>query len=292
MYHTVSRRVRDLSIARKLILITMSTCGVAVMLATGIFIGRDIPEYRRNLESDLTATAAMLSAGSQAALEFNDEKYAKELLGGLAAKPVVLVGCAYRDTGELFVGYEQPSAGVTCPPTVPTSSQASTFLALRLSTSEPVMFQGRQSGTIFLEATQQPLRDRLRGYLFLTGLVLVVCYLVVILMSTPLQRMVADPIMQLAETMRTVKAEQRYDIRAAKVQNDEVGTLIDGFNDMLSEVEDRDRKLRRHQEQLESEVTARTAELSQVNVDLMEAKNRAEDANSAKSEFLANMSHE
>ena len=255
MSRTISRRVRDLSIGRKLILITMSTCAVAVMLATGIFIGRDIPEYRRNLESDLNATASMLSAGSQAALEFNDESYAKELLGGLAAKPVVLVGCAYRDTGALFSVYEQPSTGVKCPETVPPSSAAATFMAPRLSTSKPVMFQGRQSGTIFLEATQQPLRDRLRVYLFLTALVLVVCCLVVILMSTPLQRMVAVPIMQLADTMRIVKAEQRYDIRAAKVQNDEVGTLIDGFNDMLSEIEDRDRKLRRHQEQLESEVT-------------------------------------
>ncbi len=67
--------------------------------------------------------------------------------------------------------------------------------------------------------------------------------------------------MQLADAMRTVKAEQRYDIRAAKSQDDEVGTLIDGFNDMLSEVEDRDQKLRRHQDQLEEQVASRTAEL-------------------------------
>src|SRR3982751_4294521 len=97
MYHTVSRRVRDLSIGRKLILITMSTCVLAVMLATGIFIGMDIPSYRRSLEADLATTAAMLSASSQAALEFSDEKFAKELLGGLTAKPVVLAGCAYGE---------------------------------------------------------------------------------------------------------------------------------------------------------------------------------------------------
>ena len=291
MYHTVSRRVRDLSIRRKLILITMSTCGVAVMLATGIFVGRDIPQYRQNLEADLNTTSMLLSASSQAALMFNDAEYAGEILAGLNAKSFVLAGCLYGEKGALLTSYKRADGGVNCPESMPAVSRSS-FLAPQIATSTPVMLEGQKWGTVYLVATQQPLRDRLRGYLFLTAIILVACCLVVILMSMPLQRMVAVPIVQLADTMRTVKADQRYDLRAAKVQNDEVGTLIDGFNDMLSEVEDRDHKLRRHQEQLESEVTARTAELSRVNVDLLEAKNRAEDANSAKSEFLANMSHE
>ena len=87
MVHTVSRRVRDLSIRRKLILITMSTCVVAVVLATGIFIGLDVPQYRRSMEADLDTTAAMLGASSQAALQFGDDRYATTLLGSLSAKP-------------------------------------------------------------------------------------------------------------------------------------------------------------------------------------------------------------
>ena len=103
MRRSISRRVRDLSIRRKLILITMSTCGIAVMLAIGIFIGLDLPSYRHGLELDLTSTAAMAGANSKAALAFGDEEAAAETLSALSAKPLVIA-----DVEAARVGVEEP----------------------------------------------------------------------------------------------------------------------------------------------------------------------------------------
>src|SRR6476660_6279119 len=107
MRRTISRRVRDLSIRRKLILITMSTCGIAVMLAIGIFIGLDVLSYRRGLELDLESTAAMASANSKGALVFCNEQATTETLSALSAKPHVLAGCVYRGDRTLFAAYRR-----------------------------------------------------------------------------------------------------------------------------------------------------------------------------------------
>src|SRR5581483_9498992 len=73
---------------------------------------------------------------------------------------------------------------------------------------------------------------------------------------------------------------------------DELGRLGDQFNNMLVQIERRDRELEQNREHLEEEVACRTAELLTANAELTASKEAAEAASKAKSEFLANMSHE
>jgi len=79
---------------------------------------------------------------------------------------------------------------------------------------------------------------------------------VALLLSTRLQRVVSGPVADLAKTVALVRTEKNYSVRAAKSGTDELGSLIEGFNEMLATIQERDANL-------EKRVTARTRELAE-----------------------------
>ena len=116
--------------------------------------------------------------------------------------------------------------------------------------------------------------------------------MVAVFLSSRLQRSILEPIAHLASVARLVSSGKSYGARAVKQSDDDLGQLTDTFNEMLAEIQSRDEALLRNRDQLEHTVASRTEELVKSNVQLLEAKEKAEAASRAKSEFLANMSHE
>lgn len=81
------------------------------------------------------------------------------------------------------------------------------------------------------------------------------------LLSSRMQRFISGPILRLTQHMQIVSRDKNYHIRAEKGGNDEIGTLIDGFNEMLEQTPIRDQELNLQRSRLEELVSMRTAEL-------------------------------
>src|SRR6185369_9823676 len=83
-----------------------------------------------------------------------------------------------------------------------------------------------------------------------------------LVLSQRLQRIVSDPIVRLAQVTRSVALEKNYSVRAERHGADEIGQLIDGFNDMLAQIQERDSALQAARTHLEQRVEERTRELA------------------------------
>jgi signal transduction histidine kinase len=83
-----------------------------------------------------------------------------------------------------------------------------------------------------------------------------------------MQRRIADPILALAQTAKTVSTENDYTLRARRLSSDEVGQLTESFNQMLAQIQENREQLRAahkqiqmHARDLEKIVAERTARL-------------------------------
>lgn len=279
---------RNASIKRKLQAITLLTSSAGLLLSCAAFFANDVYVLQQRLRSDLSIMADVIASNSTAALAFSDPQAAAETLKALRAQRHLISACIYKD-GKPFAVYSR-MPGTIHPPTIHPSSIS--FGWRRLVLFRSIILDNQKIGTLYLESDMDELYSLAGRYLIIGITILGGSLLVIVLLGARLQKAVTEPVLSLAATAKAVSESQHYSVRARKSSEDELGLLVDSFNGMLQQIEQRDEELNRHRNHLQEEVGVRTTELVALNAALTTAKERAEHANHAKSEFLANMSHE
>ena len=257
--------IRKLSIRGKLLVITMVTSMVAVIVACALFIWYDVKTFRKGMEENLRVVADGVAINSTPALEFDSLDSAKDILGALRAYEHVETAIIFDKAGKT-VSYRRADAREEPPPALRADGDPY-FDGSHLQIFRSVRRGGETLGTVYIREDLEELHARVSTYTKAAAIVVLGSLLVALLLSSRLQKLISGPILSLAAVESRVSRERDFSLRAVKDTEDELGVLIDGFNEMLVQIQERD-------------------------AELTVAKEAAEQANRTKSAFLANMSHE
>jgi signal transduction histidine kinase/CheY-like chemotaxis protein len=257
---------RNLSLKIKMTLIITLTSCAALLLACAVFVAYELHSFRSNLVLELTTLAEITGKNCAAAVSFDRPDDAEKTLAHLGGESQIIAAGIYKD-GKVWARFPKTLKDAALP--AAPSAASHRFANQTLELFHPIYDPDSREplGSIYVQSSLTQMYSRLRNYLGVVAAVMLVAAAVSFFLSARLQRVISGPVLKLAETAHVVSREKDYSVRAQKHADDEVGVLIESFNDMLAQIQKRD-------------------------AELQEARLAAERANQAKSNFLSFMSHE
>jgi signal transduction histidine kinase len=256
-----------------------------------VFIAWEWADLRRTMLRDLGAHAEALADNCKTALAFRDAAEAGTCLRTVGAVPSIMGVCVYTGAGELFAMYVRQGT-IPLPPPQQAPGSDYRFDRESLVITRPILLDGKVIGTVCLRGSLDPLYVRLRRSILVIAGTVFLSSLTAYLISARLQRLISRPILRLADVARLVSDKRTYTVHVESASRDEVGLLVQAFNEMLEQIQQRDVALVEANEQLEARVGARTAELRRSNERLtreITARRRTDSALAAANERLADM---
>jgi signal transduction histidine kinase/CheY-like chemotaxis protein/HPt (histidine-containing phosphotransfer) domain-containing protein len=286
-------------LARKLTAIIMFIGGAAMLLACLLFAVYDAAASGRRLTRDLTALADYIAVAGGTAVVRGDVVAATEALRVAAVDEDVASAAITASNGRVVARFDRSAFGGEAVAVNSSRADASfaqlpwrVLTASALGVSRSVVIDGAVVGTVTIRSAPDAARGRAIAFLQISAVVLLATFVCTLFLSVRMQRIVSAPVLALTASAAAAAREHRYDLRVDKQTDDEIGQLVDRFNEMLETIRRRDGELLQQHGDLEQAVAARTTELQRAHEALLQAHDQALEASRAKSEFLANMSHE
>ena len=259
------------SISGKLTRMTLLVSGTALLLAYVSFLIYDLYSLRQQLMNSMATEARIVGGNSVAALMFDDKQAAENTLSALRNSPRIRAAVILRPDGTEFARYRRdPSAQFSLTDRL-TLSEAEHFWTRGrdILLGSRIQFQGASVGSVYLLAETSGVARSAERFGLISAVMLLICFVISLLATSTIRHLVSDPLTDLAHSAQVVSRDRDYSVRAKiPPSSDELSFLVRSFNEMLAQIQARDRALESSRAELERRVEERTAELSLTNKEL------------------------
>ncbi len=255
------KRLRDMSIIWKLNLLIFAISAVVLLVASLVFVAQYRYEYEKTMIAEIKALAEIVGFSSAPALLFEDHAAAAQSLSALGGKKDIAAAFMYDTRGALFTDFNPKGMKVEAPPRRLQEDWYS-FDERYLHLYHVVEVNNAPVGAIYIMHSMEELHRKQLQFILTAGVIFLACCMLTLLLSFFLHRTITRPLFALISTVRKISQEKNFALRAEKGASDEIGVLIDGFNEMVQEIQTRDLYL-------EEKVMRRTAELKTANDNLV-----------------------
>lgn len=263
-------RLKDLAVRKKFLLALLTVNLLTLLLAYGAFLLYDRREIRKSMVRQMNTIADVLCYNCTAALLFNDRADAQETLNFLSTKPSIVSAWIYNQKGTVLAGYVRSGENATtgAPGLRPDGHR---FKDGDIELFKMIDVDGKPIGTLCIQSSMNEMTVIIRNHSLVAALALCFAIFFSFLLSLKMQRGIVNPIVELAALSKKISKSKDYSVRGQKYGHDEVGSLVDAFNDMLQQIGRQNESLEKARE--EAEKSAREAlqlarDLTQANLKL------------------------
>jgi signal transduction histidine kinase/ActR/RegA family two-component response regulator len=228
-------------IRRTLMNMIFLVSGVVLLVTSAAFCTYEFLTFRQSSIQQLQILSRAIASNSTAALAFENSEDAAGVLSAFKSDPHIVAAALYTVGGKLFATYPQGLAPERFP-AHPHSGYA--FSSSALVGFEPVAEGSKQLGSLFVESDLNAMYSRMQLYGLILVLVAALSLSLAYLISRRLQHRLLHPILALASTTRAVAERHDYTVRAAPTGTYEFDLFTDTFNQMLTQIQDSEEKLR------------------------------------------------
>lgn len=245
MKRWLKERWSSLGLRHKLLAQTTAVTIISLICACALLISFDQIRQYKLLEQNINVLTRVVGERSAVAIAFDDIKRATDNLKNLSFQESVRQACLYKIENQqwtLLASYQRNnSEQIACAKegskTLNVEKNGIRKYENSMVSVSPIMLDNQAIGEIVISVDYSEQLKRLSSYAIMSVLIILVTLGLSMLLASPFVRLILRPLHKLDKTAVTITEEGNYQLRAPKITQDEVGHVVDSFNNMLDLIE-------------------------------------------------------